>query len=209
MVGFEGRGYLNNNASFTYTTYNTGRYSFRRPSPPPPKIPSPPPPEIPSPTPPPPPPPTLHPPFYRRKRSSNLIEIHNGIRTLHIGNKTYILGKARKPLNENKKILTNSLKVSDPTHPTKAIFPQSADGYSIMLTSVCFVHYIYLEMFFDPLIVPSGVLQFIDEKRNCEDIMLSVLVTKFLQDISWPQCGVLVVKPSFRISNLDQEASEG
>lgn len=128
-----------------------------------------------------------------RKHSSNLIEVRNGTRILHIGNKTYILGKASRTAKQ----------MSDSTNTTA-----QANGYSIMLTSVCFVHHIYFEMFFDPLFVPSGVLQFTDEKRNCEDILLSILVTKFLHDISWPQCGVLAVKASFGITNLDKEASK-
>ena len=132
----------------------------------------------------------------QRKRSSknSVIEIRNGTRILRIGNKTYILGKAvKKPTP----IVSNSTD-----------YPGSANGYSIMLTSVCFVHRIYLEMFFDPLFVPSTVLDEIDRRKNCEDIMLSILVTKFLHDISWPQCGVLAVKAAFGITNLDQEASK-
>lgn len=128
----------------------------------------------------------------QKKRSSNsVIEVLNGTRILHIGNKTYILGKALKK-----------------QHKSNDTLIESADGYSIMLTSVCFVHRIYLEMFFDPSFVPSGVREEIDKRRNCEDIMLSILVTKFLQDISWPQCGVLAVKASFGITNLDVEASK-
>ncbi len=128
----------------------------------------------------------------QRKRSSNsIVQIENGTRILRIGNKTYILGKAvKKPT-----VLNSTREVS-------------ADGYSIMLTSVCFVHSVYLEMFFDPLFVPAGILHEIDKRRNCEDIMLSILVTKFLYDISWPQCGVIAVKASFGITNLDQEASK-
>jgi len=130
----------------------------------------------------------------KRRTSNSVIEIRNGTRILRIGNKTYVLGKARK------KTTPKVLNSTD--------YPESANGYSIMLTSVCFVHRIYLEMFFDPLFVPSTVLNEIDKRKNCEDIMLSILVTKFLNDISWPQCGVLAVKAEFGITNLDQEASK-
>lgn len=64
------------------------------------------------------------------------------------------------------------------------------DGYSIMSTP-CFIHRAYLRMYFDPLIVPASAVKYVEELRSCEDILLSIVVTKFLQDSNRTQCGVL------------------
>lgn len=68
------------------------------------------------------------------------------------------------------------------------------DGYSIMSTP-CFIHRSYLQMFFDPLMVPASAVQYVKELRDCEDILLSIVVTKFLHDSNWTQdSGVLCTK---------------
>jgi hypothetical protein len=64
------------------------------------------------------------------------------------------------------------------------------DGYSIMSTP-CFVHRAYLRMFFDPLIVPVSAVKYVEELGDCEDILLSIMVTKFLKDSNRTECGVL------------------
>lgn len=126
-----------------------------------------------------------------------VIKIVNGTRILQIKNKTYILGKASSSLG-NTTLRKTSKNVTD--------IPQKSEGYNIMLNS-CFVHRAYLEMYFDPLIVPSSLLEYVNEQQNCEDILMSIMVTKFLEDTGKPQCGVLAVKSSY-IKNLDSEACE-
>ena len=123
------------------------------------------------------------------QQSSNKIEIINGTRILHIGNKTYALGKV---------VRNKQPPVFDRNKP---------DGYSIM-QAPCFVHKAYLEMFFDPLMVPPSAVKLVDKLNNCEDILLSIVVTKFLQDSRKPQCGVLTIKSSLSIKNIESEASE-
>ncbi len=66
------------------------------------------------------------------------------------------------------------------------------DGYSIMKTP-CFVHKAYLEMYFDPLMVPAGAVEYVEKQKICEDILLSIVVTKFVQDINLTHYGVLAV----------------
>lgn len=46
-----------------------------------------------------------------------------------------------------------------------------------------FVHLVYLEMYFDPLVVPAGAVEYVEELGKCEGILLSVVVTKFLHDM--------------------------
>lgn len=75
-----------------------------------------------------------------------------------------------------------------------------------MLNS-CFLHRVYLDMYFDPLVVPRNLLDYVNEKKNCEDILMSIMVTKFLNDMHRPQCGVLAVKAAW-IDNLEEEACE-
>lgn len=67
------------------------------------------------------------------------------------------------------------------------------DGYSIMSTP-CFVHRAYLEMYLDPLIVPATAVEYVEKLRECKDILLSIVVAKFLQDSNRTQCGVLATR---------------
>ncbi len=80
--------------------------------------------------------------------------------------------------------------------------------YSIMLMTACFVHKAYLELYFDPQMIPQSVLDYVNSERNCEDILLSVLVSKFLKDIGRPQCGVVAVEEKKNIRNLDMDRSK-
>lgn len=76
-----------------------------------------------------------------------------------------------------------------------------SDGYSIMSTP-CFVHRAYLQMFFDPLIVPASAVKYVEKLRDCEDILLSIVVTKFLQDSNKTQSGVLATKGPISLKGI-------
>lgn len=125
-------------------------------------------------------------------KPKNRLEIRNGIRILHVGNRTYILGNVQGSNNQTRV-------------PEKHVDVLKPDGYSIVNTP-SFLHKAYLEMYFDPLMVPAGALEHVDSLQNCEDILLSIVVTKFLQDLKKPQCGVLAVKSSLSIKSLEDEA---
>lgn len=81
------------------------------------------------------------------------------------------------------------------------------DGYSIM-GAPSFVHKAYLEMYFDPAFVPAGAVEYVENLNNCEDILLSIVVTKFLQDMNFTRHGVLAMKNSLTIKGLEEETSE-
>ena len=123
------------------------------------------------------------------------IEIKDGIRLLHVKNKTFILGKAA----EGSSAIVRQSRFEQ-LNDTKG----KSEGYNIMLNS-CFIHRTYLKMYYDPLIIPSSLLEYVNQQMNCEDILMSVTVTKFLKDIGKPQSGVLAVKSSW-IGNLEDEA---
>ena len=125
------------------------------------------------------------------------IEVKDGVRLLHVRNKTFVLGKSN--LAENQ--------VSSSHHSAGNLSQKQqkkSEGYNIMLNS-CFLHRAYLEMYFDPQIVPHSLLEYVDEQKNCEDILMSIVATNFLKDIGRPQCGVLAVKSGW-VSNLEEEA---
>lgn len=126
------------------------------------------------------------------------IEIKDGIRLLHVRNKTFILGKAS----------TAHVATKESGPYTSSNYEQNStmksDGYNIMLNS-CFLHKAYMEMYFDPRMVPPSLVEYVDELKNCEDILMSIVATKFLKDIGRPQCGVLAVKSGW-VSNLEEEA---
>ena len=75
-------------------------------------------------------------------------------------------------------------------------------GYSILIGATLILHRVYLEMFFDPEVLPRVMFEYIDNTMNCDDLGICVMVTKFLEDVSWPQCGVLAVKSSEVIKHL-------
>lgn len=102
-------------------------------------------------------------------------------KVLIVGNKTYILGRA--------------------AHPTSSPPTAAMDGYSIMQVP-CFVHRVYLEMYFDPVVVPADAVEYVEELGKCEDILLSVVVTKFLHNMNLTKSGVLLVKNSLAMKNL-------
>ena len=63
-------------------------------------------------------------------------------------------------------------------------------GNSIVLPAI-FLHRAYLEMMFDEKMVAKELVEYIDQIMNCDDILMSVVVTKFLKDCGWPQSGGL------------------
>ena len=78
----------------------------------------------------------------------------------------------------------------------------SPGSYGIMLPAY-FIHKAYLEMFFDPEMVPRDLLDYTDAKFNCEDILFSMMVTKFVQDANLAWSGGLCVEPRKKIRILD------
>ena len=79
-------------------------------------------------------------------------------------------------------------------------------GYSLMGTGTALMHRTYLEMYHDPEILPKGMIEYINQVRNCEDIGMNVMVTKFLEDVSWTQCSALSVVAHGKIKNLQADA---
>lgn len=82
-------------------------------------------------------------------------------------------------------------------------------SYSIMLPGL-FIHRTYLEMLFDPAIVPSKYLEFTDKMMNCEDILLTMMVTRFVGDTGLPWSGGLAIEPQepIEIEKLDSSQSK-
>ena len=79
-------------------------------------------------------------------------------------------------------------------------------GYAIMGTGTAILHRAYLEMYFDPEVLPRGILEYVNSIMNCEDLSMNAMATKFLEDTSWPQPAALAVKPIGEIRNLEGEA---
>ena len=123
----------------------------------------------------------------KKKHSSHHIEVVNGTKILDVGGKTYNLGKVSAAAQ------AAFAASNKPTKPTNMSL--QPEGYSMMKTP-CFVHRAYLEMYFDPLMVPTEAVEYVNKLRNCEDILLSIMVTKFLHDTNRPQCGVMGATPS-------------
>lgn len=83
--------------------------------------------------------------------------------------------------------------------------PDHTPGYSIILPGV-FLHRAYLEMLFDSLIIAKELIEYIDEIMNCDDILTSVMVTKFMNDCGWPQSGCLQLMHQSIITNLESKS---
>ncbi len=130
-----------------------------------------------------------------KARPNYTIEIVNGTRLLRVNNRTYVIGKAANVAQYKNVSKSEESK------------QERSKGYSIMLNS-CFIHRAYLEIYFDSLMAPPGIIDYVEERKNCEDILMSVTVTKFLNDIGWKQCGALAVK-AMDIRNLEDEARKG
>lgn len=79
-------------------------------------------------------------------------------------------------------------------------------GYCIMGTGTAILHKAYLEMFFDPRVLPKAMFDYVDKGRNCEDLAMNVMATKFLEDVSWHQPAALAYKPKGQIKNMEAVA---
>lgn len=85
-------------------------------------------------------------------------------------------------------------------------FSKLRKNYSMMLTSTAILHKAYLQMFFDEKVLPKGIIEYIDERKNCEDIAINVMVAKFLWDTGLRQPAALAVKPRREIKNLERSS---
>ena len=81
-------------------------------------------------------------------------------------------------------------------------------NYSMILTSTTIVHKTYLWMFFDDSILPKGMIEYIDERKNCEDIALNVMVAKFLADVGQGQAAALAIRPRREVRNMEYTAAK-
>ena len=81
-------------------------------------------------------------------------------------------------------------------------------GNCIMLPTTCVMHKAYLEMYHDPTVLPRKMFDYIDEKMNCEDIGINMMVAKFLMDVNMPQASVLAVKNKGKIINLEGQSGK-
>ena len=79
-------------------------------------------------------------------------------------------------------------------------------GYAIMVGATTIFHRAYLEMYFDEEVLPQGIFKYVNNVMNCDDLALSIMVTKFLEDVSWQQAAALAVKPIGTIQNLEGKA---
>ena len=79
-------------------------------------------------------------------------------------------------------------------------------SYGIMLPGF-FMHKAYLEMLFDPEMVPPEIIAYTDTAVNCEDILFSMMVTKFLRDANLAWSGGIAVEPkeTIKILNLSKQ----
>ena len=96
---------------------------------------------------------------------------------------------------------TRGFSVHDGAYKYKIPSP-SDPSYSIILPAL-FLHRAYLEMMFDRDMIAGELVAYIDQIMNCDDILMSVMVTKFLTDCGWPQSGGLELESSFLIANLE------
>ena len=53
--------------------------------------------------------------------------------------------------------------------------------------------------------VPRGVVQYVDEKMNCEDFAMCIMVGDFLERISFAQSCCFVVKGRNYPANLEEK----
>lgn len=78
----------------------------------------------------------------------------------------------------------------------------------MILTSTAILHKAYLQMFYDDTILPKGMIQYIDARRNCEDIAINVMVAKFLVDVGQRQAAALAVRPRREVRNMEHTATK-
>ena len=73
----------------------------------------------------------------------------------------------------------------------------------MILTSTAILHKAYLQMFFDEHVLPKGMIQYIDKRKNCEDIAMNVMVARFLFDMGQRQAAALAVRPRREVRNME------
>lgn len=83
----------------------------------------------------------------------------------------------------------------------KTIMKAVPGSYGIMLPGF-FMHKAYLKMASDPSMVPLEYLHYIDTQLNCEDILLSMMVTRFVNDANLARSGGLAIVPQDHIKCL-------
>ena len=88
-------------------------------------------------------------------------------------------------------------------------FSKSRTNYSMILTSTAIMHKTYLEMFFDHTILPHGMIDYIEKRKNCEDIAINIMVAKFLKDTHHGYASALAVKPKREVRNMDHSKNPG
>ena len=76
-------------------------------------------------------------------------------------------------------------------------------GYSLLISANIILHKKYLEMFQVPLFLPIGIHKYIDEHMNCEDIAICLMVTDFLERVSFPQSGCIGLRAKRYPQNLE------
>ena len=82
-----------------------------------------------------------------------------------------------------------------------AILRPEQGAYAIMLPGF-FVHRAYLEMLFDPVMVPAHMLDYVNTVMNCDDILFSMMLTRFLRRTELDVTAGLAVEPTQKIRNL-------
>ena len=78
-------------------------------------------------------------------------------------------------------------------------------GYSMVLSTNFILHKAYFEMFQLNEFLPSGIVEYVDKKMNCEDFAMCIMVADFLQRVSSTRSCCLVVKGRFYPSNLEEK----
>ena len=82
-----------------------------------------------------------------------------------------------------------------------AILRPELGAYAIMLPGF-FVHRAYLEMLFDPVMVPAHMLDYVNTVMNCDDILFSMMLTRFLRRAELAVTAGLAIEPAQTIRNL-------
>lgn len=78
-------------------------------------------------------------------------------------------------------------------------------GYSIVLSTNFILHKAYFEMFQMDEFLPQGIMDYVDEKMNCEDFAMCLMVGDYLERISSTQSCCLVVKGKYYPANLEEK----
>ena len=81
-------------------------------------------------------------------------------------------------------------------------------GYSLVLSTNFILHRAYLEMYQLPDFLPPGIYKYVDEKMNCEDIAIAMMVTEFLETYGNPQSCCLSMHAKHYPYNLEAQNRE-